>query len=69
MTSQLLIRLFPLLFQIGNIAANLISGYLLDYFDGWSSPFYFFGIAGVLWFICFVSLNDFRCLRFLFDFY
>ncbi|CRK93649.1 CLUMA_CG007178, isoform A [Clunio marinus] len=42
--------------QIGNIAANSISGVLLDYFDGWSSPFYFFGICGVVWFICFEFL-------------
>jgi MFS transporter, ACS family, solute carrier family 17 (sodium-dependent inorganic phosphate cotransporter), other len=30
---------------------------LLDSFDGWSSPFYFFGIAGVVWFILFVSIK------------
>lgn len=41
--------------QIGNIAANSISGLLLHNFEGWSAPFYFFGVCGVIWFIFFVS--------------
>jgi MFS family permease len=62
--------------KIGNIAANTISGLLLDYFDGWSAPFYFFGVAGVVWFICFVSFikktnfqvdNNFQLLNFEFS--
>jgi hypothetical protein len=43
--------------QIGNICANTISGQLLGTFDGWASPFYFFGVCGVLWFVCFVSFQ------------
>lgn len=46
---------FAVQFQIGNILASSISGLLLSYFDGWAAPFYFFGVMGVLWFICFVS--------------
>lgn len=41
--------------QIGNIAANSISGLLLHHFEGWSWPFYFFGMCGIIWFIFFVS--------------
>lgn len=44
--------------QVGTILGNLISGYLLHSFDGWSSVFYFFGGMGVVWFILFVSLKD-----------
>lgn len=40
--------------QIGNILTNSISGILMSYFGGWSSPFYFFGAIGVAWFILFV---------------
>lgn len=45
--------------QIGNICANTISGLLLHNFDGWSSPFYFFGACGVAWFIFF----EFFCYK------
>lgn len=39
--------------QVGTILGNLISGYLLHTFDGWSSVFYFFGAMGILWFLLF----------------
>lgn len=45
--------------QIGNILTNSISGVLIDYFQGWSAPFYFFGTLAVTWFIMFVSLLEF----------
>lgn len=42
--------------QIGTILGTALSGLLLDYFDGWESVFYFFGILGVLWFIVFTLI-------------
>lgn len=43
-------------FKIGNILSNMISGVLLDAFDGWETPFYFFGSMGFIWVICFQFL-------------
>lgn len=48
--------------QMGNIITNSVSGLLLDTFDGWSSPFYFFGTAAVIWFILFVII----CFKFIY---
>lgn len=42
--------------QIGTILGTALSGLLLDYFEGWESVFYFFGILGILWFIAFVLI-------------
>lgn len=39
--------------QIGNILGTAVSGLLIEYFNGWESVFYFFGIMGVVWFIIF----------------
>lgn len=41
--------------QVGTIIGSSLSGVLLDYYDGWSSVFYFFGGMGIVWFILFVS--------------
>ncbi|KAG5675847.1 hypothetical protein PVAND_005717 [Polypedilum vanderplanki] len=45
--------------QMGNIITNSVSGLLLHYFDGWSSPFYFFGGAAIVWFFLF----EFFCYK------
>ncbi|XP_070496443.1 putative inorganic phosphate cotransporter [Chironomus tepperi] len=45
--------------QIGNILTHSISGLLIDRFEGWSSPFYFFGTVGVTWFLLF----EFLCYK------
>lgn len=41
--------------QIGSIFGSLMSGWLLDYYPGWGSVFYFFGVFGVVWSAFFVS--------------
>jgi MFS transporter, ACS family, solute carrier family 17 (sodium-dependent inorganic phosphate cotransporter), other len=33
-----------------------LSGLLLDYFDGWHSVFYVWGVIGLLWFVVFVLI-------------
>lgn len=35
--------------QVGTILGTALSGVIIDYFDGWESVFYFFGILGVAW--------------------
>lgn len=42
--------------QVGTILGTAVSGVLLDYFDGWESVFYFFGIMGALWFVVFMLI-------------
>lgn len=42
--------------QIGNIFTHSISGLLIDRFEGWESPFYFFGTVSVTWFLLFEIL-------------
>jgi ACS family sodium-dependent inorganic phosphate cotransporter len=44
---------------MGNIITNSVSGILLKNFDGWSAPFYFFGVAAIIWFILF----EFFCYK------
>ena len=39
--------------QIGNIMGTAVSGVLIDYFNGWESVFYFFGILGLVWCLIF----------------
>lgn len=58
--SAVILLSYLIIFQIGTIFANFISGLLLHDIKGWASPFYFFGSMGVLWFICFALLchND-----------
>lgn len=43
--------------QIGSIFGSLMSGLLLDTYDGWGSVFYFFGVIGLVWIVIFVSRN------------
>lgn len=42
--------------QVGTIVGTALSGLLLDYFEGWESVFYFFGILGALWFVIFIMI-------------
>lgn len=46
--------------QLGSIFSSLVSGSLLDSYDGFNSVFYFFGFFGVLWVIVFVSYNQIK---------
>lgn len=48
--------------QIGSIFGSLMSGLLLDTYDGWGSVFYFFGFIGIVWIIIFVSIRSDRKL-------
>lgn len=42
--------------QVGAIFGIFISGLIIDGFGNWESVFYFFGIAGIIWFILFELL-------------
>ncbi|VVC45758.1 Sugar transporter, conserved site,Major facilitator superfamily domain,Major facilitator [Cinara cedri] len=47
--------------QIGNIFANFLSGFIIQYIPGgWPNVFYFFGIISIVWFVfwCIFVYND-----------
>jgi len=46
--------------QIGNIIANFVSGFIIQYIGGWPNVFYFFGSISIVWFVfwCILVYND-----------